>query len=325
MSAKLFAGMLVAAAAAPSVGGAQSGQGGNAPTPPPSPNVWVQVAPAPRAMQPSRVAAPEGWLGIHYVCAIESWTKGREMFVKHSGHPFVASVEPGSPADRAGIQAGDTILAYDNDDVDGRTISLTKLLRPGNRITVKIRRARETYDIPVTVARKTQYMPDMTAAVIAADAGVRVDIDTVTGERRLMVVRTPRVRGMRVPPGAVVTDQIPPVPQVYQLAPVPASTPAIGMVWSTNTALAGAELALVTKDLGEAFGVASGVLVLSVGPNTPAARAGLRGGDVITRVDDADINTPTQMQRALQRAHDDQQVKLTVVRKRKEMVVPLKW
>ncbi|NUR20226.1 MAG: PDZ domain-containing protein [Gemmatimonadaceae bacterium] len=67
------------------------------------------------------------------------------------------------------------------------------------------------------------------------------------------------------------------------------------------------------------------MLVLSVGPNTPAARAGLRGGDVITRVDDADINTPTQMQRALQRAHDDQQVKLTVVRKRKEMVVPLKW
>ncbi|HEX8851289.1 MAG TPA: PDZ domain-containing protein [Gemmatimonadaceae bacterium] len=315
------AGALVAAVAAPAAAAAQSGQGGSAPTPPPSTSVWVQASPAPQAMRPSRLAEPAGWLGIHYVCAIDSWTKGREMFVRHSGHPFVASVEPGSPADRAGIQAGDTILAYDNEDVDGRTISLTRMLRPGNRLTVKIRRGRDTYDIPVTVARKTMYMPEM-AAVAAGD--VRIDIDTLTGERRLTVVRTPRARAMRLPPSAVVTDQIAVAPVVPATPVVPAA-PSIAMVWSTNTALAGAELARVTQDLGEAFGVSSGVLVLSVGPNTPAARAGLRGGDVITRVNDGDITTPLQMQRALQRARDDQQVKLTVVRKRKEMSVPLKW
>lgn len=323
MSRRLFAGPELARAAgafvavmvaAPGAAGAQSGQGEN--TPPPSPNVWVQT-PAPRPMKPVRVGTPEGWLGIHYVCAIESWTKGREMFVRHSGHPFVASVEPGSPADRAGIQAGDTILAYDNEDVNGRTISLTRMLRPGNRVTVKIRRGRDTYDIPVTVARKTIYAPDMAGSM-------RIDIDSVGGEQRVMVMRTPRARVTRVPPSVVVTDQMPLTPVVPAL-PAPAAAPAIAMVWSTNTALAGAELARVTRDLGEAFGVSSGVLVLSVGQNTPAARAGLRGGDVITRVDDSDIATPMQMQRALQRASDDQQVKLTVVRKRKEMVMPLRW
>lgn len=262
-----------------------------------------------------RAGAPAGWLGIHYVCEIESWTKNREMFVRHNGHPFVASVEPGSPADRAGIQAGDSILAYDNEDVNGRTISLTRLLRPGKRISVKIRRGGETYEIPVTVARKTMYAPDMAAVA----PGIRIDIDSLTGERRITVTRPARVRTMRVP-NVIVTDQIPAAP----VAPALPAAPAIAMVWSTNTALAGAELARVTPELGESFGVSSGVLVLSVGPNTPAARAGLRGGDVITRVGDGDIVTPLQMQRALQRA-GDQQVKLTVVRKRKEMVVPLKW
>ena len=324
MSRRLFAGPELARAAGalvaivvatPAVAGAQSGQEENAPTPPPSVRVWVQTPAAPK---PVRVGTPEGWLGIHYVCAIDSWTKGREMFVRHSGHPFVASVEPGSPADRAGIQAGDTILAYDNKDVDGRTISLTQMLRPGNRVTVKIRRGRDTYDIPVTVARRSMYAPDMVGSM-------RIDIDSLGGEHRVMVTRTPRPRVLvRVPPSAVVTDQMPLTP-VMPAVPAPAAAPAIAMVWSTNTALAGAELARVTRDLGEAFGVASGVLVLSVGQNTPASRAGLRGGDVITRVDDSDIATPMQMQRALQRASDDQQVKLTVVRKRKEMAVVLRW
>ena len=322
MSRRLFAGPELARAAGalvaivvatPATASAQ-GQGENAPTPPPNVGVWVQTPAGP--MKPVRVGTPEGWLGIHYVCAIDSWTKGREMFVRHSGHPFVASVEPGSPADRAGIQAGDTILAYDNKDVDGRTISLTQMLRPGNRITVKIRRGRDTYDIPVTVARRTMYAPDMASRM-------RIEIDSLGGER-VMVTRSPRARVVRVPPSAVVTDQMPLTP-VAPALPTPAAAPAIAMVWSTNTALAGAELARVTRDLGEAFGVSSGVLVLSVGQNTPASRAGLRGGDVITRVGDSDIATPMQMQRALQRASDDQQVKLTVVRKRKEMPVVLRW
>ena len=67
-----------------------------------------------------------------------------------------------------------------------------------------------------------------------------------------------------------------------------------------------------------------GVLVLSVGANTPASRAGLRGGDVITRVDGRDVETPLQFQRALQRADNDE-VGLTVVRKRKTVEVRMGW
>jgi len=133
-----------------------------------------------------------------------------------------------------------------------------------------------------------------------------------------MVIRSGTPRSM-----TIVTDPSTPVVAMAPLPPAPAMAPALA--WSsTTTALAGAELARVTPDLGESFGVAHGVLVLSVGADTPAARAKLRGGDVITRVDGSDVATPLQVQRALQHAENDE-VRLTIVRKRKTIEVPLSW
>lgn len=297
-------GAMVALGAAPA--GAQ-----DAPTPPPARGqVYVQSVPAPMA----RTASPDGWLGIHYVCEIETWAKNGELFVKHSGYPLVAAVEPGSPAYRAGIEAGDTIIAYNGEDLDGRVFSLTKLLKPGSKLSVRIHRAKGSYDIPVLVGRRTRYAPDVGAIA----PRVRVEIDSVTGLAQRVVIRnseTPRAM-------TIVTDAPTPVPALPALPPVATAAPVV--VWSTTTALAGAELARVTPDLGESFGVKNGVLVLSVGANTPASRAGLRGGDVITRVDGKDVETPLQFQRALQRAENDG-VKLTIVRKRKTVEVRMGW
>ena len=279
-----------------------------APTPPARGQIYVQAAPM------ARTATPDGWLGIHYVCEIETWSKNGELFVKHSGYPLVAAVEPGSPAYRAGIEAGDTIIAYNGEDLDGRVFSLTKLLKPGSKLSVRIHRAKGSYDIPVVVARRARYAPDVGAIA----PRVRVEIDSVTGLAQRMVIRrseTPRSM-------TIVTDAGTPTPALPALPAAPAAAPFV--VWSTTTALAGAELARVTPDLGESFGVRQGVLVLSVGANTPAARAGLRGGDVITRVDGNDVDTPREFQRSLQNASDDA-VKLTIVRKRKTIEVKMGW
>ena len=288
----------------------------------PAPRPRISGSPAP-GMAPSadrlaerlaeRLAAPEGWLGIHYVCEIETWTKNRELFVKHNGYPLVAAVEPGSPADRAGIEAGDTIIAYNNEDINGRILSLTKLLKPGSRLNVRIHRAKESYDIPVVVARRTMYAPDVGAIA----PNVLVEIDSVTGLAQRVMIR--RSNSPRALPMVVMVDPSTRTPALAPLPPLP-PTP---IAWSTTTALAGAELARVTPELGESFGVARGVLVLSVGANTPAARAGLRGGDVITRVDGNEVVSATQIQRALQRA--EKGVQLKVVRKRKAMEIALRW
>ena len=66
----------------------------------------------------------------------------------------VGSVEDGSPAAKAGIEAGDVILKIDGRAVDGsadlsRTI---RAVKPGSKVTLTVWRAGKTRDVAVTVA-----------------------------------------------------------------------------------------------------------------------------------------------------------------------------
>jgi hypothetical protein len=47
-------------------------------------------------------AAVDGWLGINYVATQKQWETKNELLVLYYNYPYIASVEPGSPADRAG-------------------------------------------------------------------------------------------------------------------------------------------------------------------------------------------------------------------------------
>ena len=275
-----------------------------------------EVAPTPQAaMERVRVRQrimPEGWLGINYVCEIKTEAKKGELFVTHYGYPLIASVEPGSPADRAGLEAGDTIVAYNGDDLKNRTLSLTKLLKPDSKIIVKVHRAREVYDIPVVVGWRTRYAPN--ASRVAA--GVLIEGDSIFGGMRAMTAPAARSAIVSVRP-------VPATPAAPALPP----QPVVSFSWGGSDgtmALAGAEMARVGPELGEAFGVERGVLILAVGQDTPAARAGLRGGDVILKINAQDVAAPIQIQRQLQRA-EEPQVKLLVMRKRKTQQVVLRW
>ena len=273
----------------------------------------VEVTPPTPSVARVRVAQrilPEGWLGINYVCEIKTEAKKGELFVTHYGYPLIASVEPGSPADRAGLEAGDTIVAYNGDDLKNRTLSLSKLLKPDSKLIVKVHRAKEVYDIPVIVGRRTRYAPNV--RVLAP--GAMIEGDSIFSGMRPMLAPEARSAIVRVQPAQPAQAQ----------APQPAMTP-MAFVWSGGTtALAGAEMARVSPELGEVFGVERGVLILTVGQNTPAARAGLRGGDVILKVDGQDVAAPIQVQRQLQRA-EEQQLKLVVMRKRRTQQIVLKW
>ena len=67
-------------------------------------------------------------------------------------------------------------------------------------------------------------------------------------------------------------------------------------------AVAGAELAPLNPELSEYFGAVEGVLVLNAAANTPAGRAGLRGGDVITHAGDTAVGSVRELQRAIEKA-----------------------
>ena len=67
-----------------------------------------------------------GWIGITTGDAPmnrEISQAGGE-FVKYFAHPAIISVDRDSPAQLAGIVAGDSLIAYDGVDVVGRTLNL---------------------------------------------------------------------------------------------------------------------------------------------------------------------------------------------------------
>jgi serine protease Do len=81
------------------------------------------------------------------------------------------------------------------------------------------------------------------------------------------------------------------------------------------------------EDMADYFGVESGVLVLRVEPGTPAARTGLRGGDVIVRADGEDVESVQELRDAIAAAtaNDRHSVALDVVRKKKSLKLTLSW
>lgn len=95
---------------------------------------------------------PAGYLGIVFTAPLSRTVQGSGISVRHFAYPVVESVEPGSPAARAGISAGDTIMAYDSVDVLNHDIALTQLLRPGTVVTVRVKRNGVVRDIGVRVA-----------------------------------------------------------------------------------------------------------------------------------------------------------------------------
>lgn len=87
-----------------------------------------------------------------------------------------------------------------------------------------------------------------------------------------------------------------------------------GFVFARRARL-GISLQSLTPQLGEYFGVEDGrgALVAGVREDTPAARAGLRAGDVILRVGDAEVERPADVVRGIHR-RDAGPVELRIVR-----------
>ncbi|MEM5382476.1 DegQ family serine endoprotease [Paraburkholderia phymatum] len=75
---------------------------------------------------------------------------------------LVSSVEPGGPADKAGVQPGDIILKFNGHNVDTAT-DLPRMVgdtKPGTKATITVWRKGQTREVPVTVA---EMQPDKTA------------------------------------------------------------------------------------------------------------------------------------------------------------------
>ncbi len=259
-------------------------------------------------------AQPDGWVGVSFSGSTKVQQSKRGMFVYHYDYPVVESVEPGSPAERAGLRAGDTVIAYDGRDVRRREISLAKALRPGERLSVRVRRDGAVREIPVTIGRRPVAFGNYFVMADGRDERTRIAVNAVEPPERVVTARPPAA----VNPPRPATPRPPGAP----VAPPP---PVADVVFGVGRpVVAGAEVARMHPEMRDVFGVARGVLVLNVTSGSPAAQSGLRAGDVILRANKQTVSEPHRLSRVVQEC-TEREVRLDVVRKQKAREVVLRW
>ncbi len=227
-------------------------------------------------------SAPSGWVGLS---VIQRGHGDGGSSVK-TEYPVVASVEPGSPAQTAGLVAGDTIVSYNNVDAESDPLAVKRFLKPGEQIAVKIRR-NGVRNLNLTVAKRTAH-------------NVYREGVTVTSDETSLI---PLLYGTPTGPVAIAAPVAP----------------------GREAPFAGAYFARLNAGLASALGVQdNGLLVVDAGSGSAATRAGLQAGDVITRADSVAVKSPLEIMTALHLA-SNRSVKLSVLRHGKPETVTVRW
>ena len=100
------------------------------------------------------------------------------------GPPIVEQVVPGKPAERAGVRAGDKVLAVDGTPTRSPSdVASVTNAKPGGTVTYRIERNGSTLELPVAVESVEQNGRRIGLA------GVRLRIDPDVAERATVVVR----------------------------------------------------------------------------------------------------------------------------------------
>src|SRR5688572_31661748 len=96
---------------------------------------------APLALEAQKEAPKEpakGWVGLLITTGIgEASASGRMIF---NDYPVIESIDPGSPAEKAGLQAGDVLISINSQDFKKNPIPMHSLLQPGKRVVFRYRR-----------------------------------------------------------------------------------------------------------------------------------------------------------------------------------------
>jgi len=219
-----------------------------------------------------------GWLGIE----IQEVTpeNAKDLKLKTVRGVVVQGVEPYGPAAKAGLKEGDVITDYDGQVVEG-TLQFRRLVRetpPGRTVTMTISRDGSQQNVTVELG-------DRSAVQEKQIRGAMNDL----GNSYWLSGPGPDTRFFAFGPEGF--DR---------------TTPRLGI-----------EAEDLSGQLGAYFGAPddSGVLVRSVGPGSPAEKAGLKAGDVITKVNGKDVKTLSDLREDLRSNANQKSVEVSVLRK----------
>lgn len=192
----------------------------------------------------------------------------------------ITRISAESPATRAGLRVGDVILRFEGEQVTTyrKLQRLISEAAPEQTVRLSISRAGSEQEVSVTLSKRTSSFEAL-SRVYGAQAQ-----QSAEAGRALEALRNQGT---------------------------------VGFGWGRRIGINTTQL---TKQLADFFGITGGhgVLVTSVAENSPAARAGLKAGDVITDADGEKIESSGDLSRAINRKTDGA-VNLKVVRDRNQM------
>ena len=244
---------------------------------------------------------PRGRMGVTLTGRQMPSLRDGRMYMQYIGPQVIEAVEPGGPADRAGVEAGDTLVALGKVKLEDAEVPIAELLVPGEKLAVKVRRKGAEKALTMIVGEQRGAQAGPFAVYVQAPCPPGADCAT-------RVVRGRVTATAAAPPR-------PPAPAVASWS------------MSFDGSLAGAVLQPIDEDLEELLGTDDGAFVLRVAPGTPAADAGLRSGDVIVRCEGEAVSSPRDVRRVLQRVTEKggRSLALVVTRKGASRSVALRW
>jgi serine protease Do len=224
-----------------------------------------------------------GWLGVE----IGELTadKAKDLRLASPRGVVVSAVEVDSPAAKAGLKENDVITQYDGQTVEG-TLQFRRLVRetpPGRSVTLGISRGGATEKVTVELGDRSAFFEKKMEGKMRDFGGA-------------YALRMPNFDFKGSP------EWFSPMAD--------ARTPALGISAED-----------LSGQFGEYFGAPdnAGVLVREVHEGTPAAKAGLKAGDVIIKVDGKAIRSLAELREQLRDKSADKPVNLGVLRRGAEV------
>ena len=242
--------------------------------------------------------SPAGWVGVVITTGIgTSNASGTMVF---NDYPVIESIDPGSPAERAGLQSGDIILSLNSQDLRRNPIPMQSLLVPGQKILFKYKRNDEMRSLSLTVAERPVGTAGHTVVSLIGPAP----------DQQSVMLRTRR---------DVELSRAGTIMPAITLAPI------IRGPGSPSLVIAGAELTQLNDGLRDVLKVSgAGVFVVNVALGTPAGESGLKSGDVIVKVNREVLQSPGELVRMMHFAPDSR-LRLEILRNRKQHSLTLAW
>lgn len=199
-------------------------------------------------------------------------------------YPRVESVEPASPADRARLSAGDTIIAYNGRDLRKYDVNYQEILIPGKTLRVRYVRDGHSHDASMIVAARSQEA----ASFNTAGMGACTEAEARNGCRSQQVF----VRASPFPQSGGFMNGT-------AMTVVPLPLPIMTPDGNGGAILAGASVRAIDAQFAQNVGSEVGVLVLQVPTTAAAYQSGLRSGDVITAANGTPVRDLPTLDRAL--------------------------